>query len=166
MQCCKTQPSLQESSVSPMNSSLRTTLRDSLHTALAFPKLPGNSVIFASLSVCSWTHCIQSHGQQPIFHLIPLPSKPVLSNTCPLLPSPCPELPRLKFTECSSLHNPRYKGVKNVIFLHFYTHYLSREANITTPHAHEPAAKGSPFFWLSKRTTCIEDFTRIHHKWQ
>lgn len=30
--------------------------------------------------------------------------------------SPCPELPRLKLTDCSSLHNLRYKGGKNAIF--------------------------------------------------
>lgn len=130
---------------------------DSLHTALPFPMFPGNSMIFAPLSVCSWTHCIQSHGQQPTFHLVPLPSKPVLSNTCPLLPSPCPELPRLKLTD--SLHNPCYKGVKNAIVLHFCAHYLSREVNLTPPHAHESAAKGSPFFWLSRRRILPESTT-------
>lgn len=122
---------------------------DSLQRALSLPVLPGNSVIVASLSVCSWTHCIQSQGQQPIFHLIPPCSKPVFTTACPLLSSPCPELPRLKLTDCCSLHNPRrYKGVKNAIFLHFHAHYMSREA-ISPLHTHTDLQQKADYFFGS-----------------
>lgn len=65
--------------------------------------------------------------RQPIFHLIPPSFQTSVLKHLPaaamfLLPSPCPELPQLKLTRCSSLQNPRcYKAVNDAIFLRFCT---------------------------------------------